>query len=65
MDWSSIRTGSPLVRTPPQRILVKERGQEINQTALQTFHPISGPTHMGVTEDALQEDPPTTAPPAQ
>ena len=50
---------------PPQSILVRERGQEINQTALQTSHPISGPTHMGVTEDALQEDPPTTVPPAQ
>ena len=65
MDWSSIRTGSPLVRTPPQSILVRERGQEINQTALQTSHPISGPTHMGVIEDTLWEDPPTTAPPAQ
>ena len=65
MDWSSIRTGSPLVRMPPQSILVRERGQEINQTVLQTSHPSSGPTHMGVTEDALQEDPPNTAPPAQ
>ena len=65
MDWSSIRTGSPLVRMPLQSILVRERGQEINQTALQTSHPISEPTRMGVIEDALQEDPPNTAPPAQ
>ena len=42
-----------------------ERGQEINQTTPQTSHPISGQTHMGVTEDALQEDLPITAPPAQ
>ena len=65
MDWSSIRIGSPLVRMPPQSILVREGGQEINQTAPQSSHPISGPIHMGVTEDALQEDLPTTAPPAQ
>ena len=39
-----------------------ERGQEINQTTPQTSHPISGQTHMSVTEDALQEDLPTTAP---
>ena len=65
MDWSSVRTGSPLVRMPSQSISVGERGQEINQTTPQTSHPISGQTHMGVTEDALQEDLPTTAPPAQ
>ena len=65
MDWSSVRTESPLVRMPPQSISVRERGQEINQTTPQTSHPISGQAHMGVTEDALQEDLPTTAPPAQ
>ena len=65
MDWSSIRTGSSLVRLLPQSILVGEREQEINQTTPQTSHPISGQTHMGVTEDVLQEDFPTTAPPAQ
>ena len=65
MDWSGIRTGSPLERMPPQSISVRERGQEINQTAIQKSHPIYGPTCMGVTENALQEDPPTTAPPAQ
>ena len=64
MDWSSIRTGSSLVRMPPQSILVGERGQEINQTTLQTCHPISEQTHMDATDDALQ-DLPTTAPPAQ
>ena len=62
MDWSSIRTGSLLVRMPPQSISMGERGQEINQTTPQTSHPISGQTHMGATEDALQEDPPTAAP---
>ena len=44
---------------------VRERGQEINQTTQQTSHPISGEAHMGVTEDVLQEDLPTTAPPVQ
>ena len=65
MDWSSVRTGSPLVRTPPQNISEREGGQEINQITLQTHHPISEPTCMGVTEDALQEDLPTTAPSVQ
>ena len=65
MDSSSIRTGSSLVRMPPQSILMREIGQEINQTALWTSHPISGPTRVGVTEDALQEDSPNTASPAQ
>ena len=65
MDWSSIRTGCPLVRTPSQSILVRERGQEINQSTPETSHPISGQTHTSVTEEALQEDLPTTAPPAQ
>ena len=64
-DWSSVRTGSALVRMPPQSILVAERGQEINQIAPQTSHTIFEQTHMGVTEDALQENLPTTAPPAQ
>ena len=57
MDWSSIRTGSPLVRTLPQSISVRERGQEINQpTNTWTSQPGSEPTQMGVTENALQED---------
>ena len=64
-DWSSVRTGSPLVRTPPQSILVGERGQEINQIAPQTSYPISEQIHMVVTEGALQENLPTTAPTAQ
>ena len=50
MDWSSIRTGSPLLRMPPQSILVRERGQEINQTTIQTSQPRSELTLMGVTE---------------
>ena len=52
-DWSIIRTGSPLVRMLPQSILVRERGQEINQTAIQTSQPRSEPTQMGVTENTL------------
>ena len=65
MDWSSKRTGSPLVRMPPQSILVRERGQEINQIAIQTSQPSSEPACMGVTENTLQEDLPSTTPPAQ
>ena len=61
-DWSSVRTGSPIVRMPPQSILVGERRQEINQIGLQTSHSISEQTHIGVTEDALQEDFSTNAP---
>ena len=52
MDWSSVRTGSPLERMPPQSILVRERGQEINQPTIQTSQPGSEPTQMGVTENA-------------
>ena len=43
-DWSSVRTGSPIVRMPPQSIFVGERRQEINQIAPQTSHPISEQT---------------------
>ena len=64
-DWSSVRTGSPIVRMPPQSILVGERRREINQIAPQTSHSISEQTCMGVSEDALQESLSTTAPPAQ
>ena len=64
MEWSSVRTGSPIVRTLSQNISIGERGKEINQSAPQTSHPTSGQTHAGVT-DALQEDLPITTPPAQ
>ena len=64
-DWSSIRKGSPLVRMPPQSISVRERGQEINQTTIQTSQPRSEPTQMGITGNALQEDLPSTTPLAQ
>ena len=57
MDWSSIGTGSPLVRTPPQSVVVRERGQEINQPTTQTTQTGSEPAQIGVTENALQEDP--------
>ena len=62
MDWSSIRTGSLLVRMPPQSILVRERGQEINQTTIQTSQPGSEPTQMGVTDNTLHEDLTITTP---
>ena len=57
MDWSSIGMGSPLVRSPPQSISVRERGQEINQPTIQTSQPESEPIQMGVTENTLQEEP--------
>ena len=59
-DWSSIRTGSPLLQMPPQSILVRERGQEINQPTIQTSQPESEPIQMGVTENAPQENLPNT-----
>ena len=46
MDWSSLGTGSPLVRTPPQSVLVREVGQDINQTATQTTQLGSEPTQI-------------------
>ena len=49
--------GTPLVRTPPQSVLVKEMGPDINQCATQTTQPGSEPTQTGVMENALQEDP--------
>ena len=58
-DWSSIRMRSP-VRTLPQSISVRERGQEINQTTILTSHPGSEPTQMGVTDNTLHEDLPST-----
>ena len=41
---------------PPQSVPVREMGPEINQPANQTTQPGSGPTQIGVTENALQED---------
>ena len=60
MERSSIRTGSHLVRAPPQSISVRERGQEINQTTIQTAQPESEPTQMGVTDNTPHEDLPST-----
>ena len=53
------------MRTPPQSILVRERGQEINQTTIQTSQPGSEPTQMGVRENTFQEDLPNATPLAQ
>ena len=55
-DGSSLGTGCPLVRTPPQSVLVREMGPDINQPANQTTQPGSEPTPIGVMENALQED---------
>ena len=55
-DWSSLRSGSPCVRMPPQSVLVREIGPDINQPVNQTTQPGSEPTQIKVTENALQED---------
>ena len=65
MDWSSVRIGLPLARTPPQSILVGERGHKTNQIVPQLSHPVTEQTHMGVAEDALQQNLLTTTPTAQ
>ena len=65
MDWSSVGSGSPFVWTPPQNILLGERGHKTNQIAPPPSHPISEPTHMDVAEDALQENLPTATPTVQ
>ena len=52
----------PFVRMLPQSILLRERGQEINQTTKQTSQPGSEPTQMGVTDNTLHEDLPSTTP---
>ena len=56
MDWSSLGSGPPPVRTPPQSILVRETGPDINKPVNQTTQPGSEPTQIGVMENALQED---------
>ena len=55
-DWSSLGSKSPHVRMPPQSVLVRETGPDINQPANQTTQPGSEPTQIGVMENALQED---------
>ena len=57
--------GSPIVRMLPQSILVRERGQEINQTTIQTSQPGSEPTQMSVTDNTRHEDLPSTTSLAQ
>ena len=47
---------------PPQSISVRERGQYINQSTIHTSQPGSEPTQKGVTENASQEDLPSTTP---
>ena len=61
-DWSSLGMGSPLVRTPSQSVLAREMGPDINQPANQTTQPGLGPTQIGFTENALQEDPIVSTP---
>ena len=68
MDWSSIRSGSPPVRAPPQSIPVggilmtpgMEGMHKTGQTAPQPSKPISEQTHMGAVDDAIQENLPST-----
>ena len=55
-DWSSLGSGSPPMRMPPQSVLVREIGPDINQPVKQTTQPGSDPTQIGITENALQED---------
>ena len=62
MDWNSIGMGSPPVRTPSKTVLVRERGQDIDQPAAQTTQPGSEPAQIGVKENALQEDPIVSSP---
>ena len=38
-DWSSLGSRSPQVRMPPQSVLVRETGPDINQPANQTTQP--------------------------
>ena len=47
---------SPPVTTPLQSTSMRERGQEIILTTIQTSQPGSESIQMGVTENALQED---------
>ena len=56
MDWSSLGSGSPPVRMPPQSVLVGGTRLDINQPAIQTTQSGSEPTQMGVMEDAHQDD---------
>ena len=56
MDWSSLGSGSPPVRTPLQSALLREIGPDINEPVNQTTQPGSEPTQIGVTENVLQED---------
>ena len=67
-DWSSIRSGFPLVRSPPQSISVGdvltthgiEGGHETDQITLQPSQLISEQTHMGFADDAIQGNLPIT-----
>ena len=62
-DWCSL--GSPHVRMPPQSVLVRETGPDINQPANQTTQPGLEPTLIGVMGNALQEDTIVSTPRAQ
>ena len=68
MNWISMRSGSPPVRTPPQSIPAGDKlmasGMEgmhkTGQTALQPSQPLSEQTHTGTADDVIQENLPTT-----
>ena len=55
MDWSIIRTKSPLVS-----ISVRERWQQISQPMITASQPGSEATQMGITDNAPHEDLPCT-----
>ena len=68
-DWSSNRSGSPLVRTPSQSIPIGdaltslgiEGGHETDPITPQPSHPIPEQTHMGVADDVNQGVLPTAS----
>ena len=53
-DWSSLE--SPLARTSPQSVPIREAGQNINQPDNQTAQPGSEPAQIGATGNALHDN---------
>ena len=69
IDWSSIRSGSPPVISPPQGIPIGdilmtpriERIPKTDQPAQQPSQPISEETHIGAGDNGVQGNFPTTS----
>ena len=55
-DWSSLGSGSPHVRMPPQSGLVRERGQTLINLLTRQLNLEWSQTQIGVMENAFQED---------